>query len=205
MSRVTYVPLSGSRSAAALNTILQDIANALGNVNSANLAEEGLDQTVFAAESHGERRSLVVRETRTVIAPTGAWGVLAMGDGNVRTGALGDLPDGSALRIRTLVSCSSAVSGGDGFDNTGDSYEFRHVYNDGADNVVTASNHSRRGLEVAGFIRYAHGDMMRESWLVGPIPGLDYIELQTLNVGAGNMRVQRAHLIVDEFKRVLVS
>lgn len=205
MSRVIYDPPSGARDSVALNAILDDIAAALGNVSSANLAEEGIDQTVLPAESHAERRALVVREDRTVVAPQ-SWDVLTMDDGTVRTGAIGDLADGSALRIRTLVSCSSAPSGGNGFDNSAGIYEFRHVYNDGSDHVVTASLHARAGVaEVAGFIRNAHGDLMRESWLVGPISDIAYIELQFQNLIAGDMRVQRAHLVVDEFKRVEVT
>lgn len=205
MSRVVYEPISGARDSGEVNDILDDLALALANINSANLAEEGIDQTVFAAGVHGERLAEVVREVRTVVAPQ-AFAVLAMTDGDVQVGTFGDLEADEVLRIRTLVSTSSSPGGGFGFDNTGDSYDFRHVYTDGGgDHVVTASNHGRKGLEAVGFIRYAHGDLMRESWLEGPIVGLATIELQYENIGTGDMRVQRAHLVVDKFKRALVS
>lgn len=206
MSRVTYEPLGlqDVRLVSAVNSILADLETASSAIDGRNFGEEGLDQSVFQATADSETRSVVFQATRTTKVPQvfGAFAVPA----NMRTGALGALADGNVFRVRSLVVCETQIAAPSfGFANVNDNYEFRHAWFDGAaTTAVIAGSRKSRGQIVQANTKHLHGAVLWESWLVGPIANVAWVEVQYQNVGAGNINVNIALLVVDEFKRVTV-
>lgn len=209
MSRVIYTPigLTATRDADTINTILDDISDASVVLDASNFAEEGIDRTVYEGGSHGRRRARIVTSTRTTVVPQ-AMGVLACPT-NLRTGTLGALLDNEALRIRSLIRITSTVSDGRGFDPTAaDTYRFQHAWFDGSlpTHVVASSRRHRTQIAQGALdVRQAHADFLWESWLVGPVADLDWIQVEYENVGTGDIEVDLTNLTVDEFRRVTVS
>lgn len=205
MSRVRYTPIgtADARSSTVINGILDDLSTASASIDEGNLAEEGLDQTVFLAHQHATRRERITPNTRTTIVPQ-AWATLAVPT-NVRSANLGALLDGSVLRIRTLIRCEATVSNGLGFDSIStDDYEFRVVWFDGVTQTVVNASRRTRGQipQVVANFRQGHGDMLWSCYLQGPIAQITWIEVQYQNLGFRDINIDRVNFTVDEFKRV---
>jgi hypothetical protein len=209
MSRVLYTPPRPGdiRSADDINTILTAIASASGDVDQRNFAEEGLDATVFEREVSARRRARVTGSARTAIAAAAAFATIPFvttgGSGiAVRTAAIGQLAANSVLRIRSRLSFESTVAAGVGIPNDGVRTLVRHVWNDGVSTTkVAGSQKSHRKLTPIAIP--LHLTFVWESWLVGPIANIAWIEVQYQRA-SGITNLDQANLTVDEFRNVEV-
>lgn len=208
MSRILYDQFTphNSRSASALNALYDLIEAASADVDQRNLAEEGIDETVCAVQAPFERVVKLAPNTRANVAASAAFTTfLFPAPTPVRSGALGALLDGEILRIRSQVkfeTSNTQAPTGKGIPDDGAKTYMQHAWNNGVATVkVFASDH--RIQQITPNPTLNHATFFRESYLVGPIANIAFIELQYRRVG-GVAIADRANFTVDKFRRVRV-
>lgn len=221
MSRFTYDPLESASTATTPDTrAAANIASRFGvfetasaDVNAENLAAEGLTTRALAADSHCERLGSTILTTSATFSTAfaGAAAQLVMGGSDLEVSGLSDLADGSALRIVAALWVSDITVPGvaTGPPPTwGNTQMLRFSLRQ----VVSGTPAKIAGAEWYRLftpfkMQAAATTVLLEAWIVGPLSGLERIEVWHQAVATGTPQsytVERGAIVVDEFKRIEV-
>lgn len=204
MSRVAYDPIvpGSTRDAGEVNSIFGAIAAVSEGIDYTNLAEEGIDAQPLA-EGAGLQRFMLQDNSRETLVANGAdFDVYEHGATQFRTGGLGSLAAGDALRIRSFVFLGTSLADGPGHDE-GVNFRMCHQYNDGL-TTIDVPGSVRGHFKIAGVLSHLHSAVYIESWIVGPVADIAWIQLaQSFTTGVLN--AEQATLLVTEFRRIEVT
>jgi hypothetical protein len=207
MSRFTYERLRPFtvRSVTPVNLYWTAFTTAATALDQENFAEEGLDVTAFVDDVANKMLHSVQENTRAALAASASFITYNPNGTNLRTPSIGDIDAGTALRITSTSYFESTPTNQPGLPR-GALMEQRHAWRSGGATSAVACS---RGKATAGLVASnqdtrEHRTISIESWMFGPITGIDWVEVQYALSGAGVAYPSKSLLIVDAFYQAKV-